>query len=124
MTCEIKPEGQADGGGQGELSRPLHSVGMGCAEAQQQFPLGFLHPIAWEMGGGEGSNGEYKPGRITNEAEERETVNCSFNAISLLSLALCQTLSLYQRTKHTLRALASGAYVPARIQGKETDHTQ
>lgn len=55
----IKPEEQADGGGRGQLRRPLHSIGMEYAEVQQQDPLGLAHPVYWEMGGGESSNGEH-----------------------------------------------------------------
>lgn len=59
VTSMIKPEEQADGGGRGQLRRPLHSIGMEYAEVQQQDPLGLAHPVYWEMGGGESSNGEH-----------------------------------------------------------------
>ena len=52
MTCKIKPEGQADGGGRGQLRRPLHSIGMEYAEVQQQDPLGLVYPVNWETAGG------------------------------------------------------------------------
>lgn len=49
-------------------------------------------------------------------------MNHSLNAISLLSLATFHSACIREQHSHT--ALASGAYVPARIRGEETDHTQ
>lgn len=70
MTCEIKPEGQADGGGPGRAEQTASLCRNGICRGPAAIPSG-VRTIDWEMECGVGSNGEYKPGRITNEAEER-----------------------------------------------------